>query len=69
MMITEPNAFVAEVLRPNQFDAWLSGAAGKEALVPAAEDMLAKRPVSKRINSSRTLKHDPALIEPVALAA
>jgi hypothetical protein len=31
--------------------------------------MLAKRPVSKRINSSRTLKHDPALIEPVALAA
>jgi putative SOS response-associated peptidase YedK len=75
-MITEPNAFVAEVhdrmpvlLRTDQFDAWLSGAAGKETLMPAAEDMLAKRPVSKRINSSRTAKHDPTLIEPVALAA
>ena len=39
------------------------------AIVPAAEDMLAKRPVSKRINSSRTAKDDPTLIEPVALAA
>ena len=76
MMITEPSAFVAEVhdrmpvlLRTDQFDAWLGGAAGKETLMPAAEDMLAKRPVSKRINSSRTAKHDPTLIEPVALAA
>ena len=42
MIITEPNRFVAEVhdrmpvlLRPEQFDAWLDGSAGKEVLVPA----------------------------------
>ncbi len=55
MVITQPNAFVAEVhdrmpvlLRPDQFNAWLDGSAGKKVLVPAAEDMLQKRPVSKR---------------------
>ena len=39
MIITEPNRFVAEVhdrmpalLRPEQFDAWLDGSAGKEVL-------------------------------------
>jgi putative SOS response-associated peptidase YedK len=76
MVITEPNAFVREVhdrmpvlLRPDQFSAWLNGAAGKEMLVPAAEDMLNKVPVSQRINSSRTPGDDPTLIQPVALAA
>jgi len=76
MIITEPNAFVAEVhdrmpvlLRPDQFDAWLDGSAGKEVLVPAPEDMLQKRPVSKRVNSSRARKDDPTLIEPIGLAA
>jgi putative SOS response-associated peptidase YedK len=34
--------------RPDQFDAWLDGSAGKEMLVPAAEDMLHKWPVSQR---------------------
>ena len=76
MIITEPNRFVAEVhdrmpvlLRPDQFDAWLDGSAGKEMLVPAAEDMLTKVPVSQRVNSSRAPNDDPTLIEPVALAA
>jgi len=76
MIITEPNKFVAEVhdrmpvlLRPDQFDAWLDGSAGKEMLVPAAEDMLNKVPVSQRVNSSRAPNDDPTLIEPVALAA
>ena len=76
MIITEPNKFVAEVhdrmpvlLRPDQFDAWLDGSAGKEILVPAAEDMLNKVPVSQRVNSSRAPNDDPTLIEPVALAA
>jgi putative SOS response-associated peptidase YedK len=76
MIITEPNRFVAEVhdrmpvlLRPDQFDAWLDGSAGKEMLVPAAEDMLNKVPVSQRVNSSRAPNDDPTLIEPVALAA
>ena len=76
MIITEPNRFVAEVhdrmpvlLRPYQFDAWLDGSAGKEMLVPAAEDMLNKVPVSQRVNSSRAPTDDPALIEPVAIVA
>ena len=44
MIITEPNCFVAEVhdrmpalLRPDQFDAWLDGSAGKGVLVAAPE--------------------------------
>ena len=76
MVITEPNKFVAEVhdrmpvlLRPDQFDAWLDGSAGKEVLVPAAEDMLNKVPVSQRVNSSRAPGDDPTLIEPIGLAA
>lgn len=40
-----------------------------ELMKPAAEDALQKWPVSKRINSSRTQKDDPTLIEPVSLAA
>ena len=76
MIITEPNKFVAEVhdrmpvlLRPDQFDAWLDGSAGKEILVPAAEDMLNKVPVSQRVNSSRAPNDDPTLVEPVTPAA
>ena len=76
MVITEPNSFVADVhdrmpvlLRPDQFDAWLDGSAGKEVMVPAAEDMLQKWPVSKKVNSSRTPADDPSLIKPVDLAA
>ena len=76
MIITEPNKFVAEVhdrmpvlLRPDQFDAWLDGSAGKDMLVPAAEDMLNKVPVSQRVNSSRAANDDPTLIEPIRLEA
>lgn len=76
MIITEPNQFVAEVhdrmpvlLGPNQFDAWLSARAGKEVLVPAAEDALRKWPVSKRVNSSRAPDDDLTLFEPIKLAA
>jgi putative SOS response-associated peptidase YedK len=76
MVITEPNTLVREVhdrmpvlLRPDQFDAWLDGSAGKEMLVPAAEDTLKKVPVSQRVNSSRAPGDDATLIEPVALAA
>jgi putative SOS response-associated peptidase YedK len=74
MVITEPNNFVAEVhdrmpvlLQPDQFDACLDGSAGKEVMVPAAEDMLQKWPVSKKVNSSRTPADDPSLIKPVDL--
>lgn len=70
MLITEPNAFVAEVhdrmpvlLQPSQFEAWLSGKAGKEILRPAPEDTLRKWSVSRRVNSSRAADDDEALIE------
>ncbi len=75
MVITEPNKFVAEVhdrmpvvLEKSQFDQWMNGTPDEaaELMKPAPEDMLQKWPVSKRINSSRTPKDDPTLIEEVA---
>lgn len=75
----EPNKFVGEVhdrmpvlLKRDQFDAWMRTNDVNEAgalLKPAAEDVLVRRPVSKRINSSRTPKEDAILIEEVQLAA
>jgi putative SOS response-associated peptidase YedK len=74
MIITEPNEFVAEVhdrmpvlLGEGQFDQWLSGKAGIEYLKPAANDLLQKWPVSKRVNSSRAPDDDPTLIDRVPL--
>ena len=47
MVITETNAFVAEVhdrmpvlLAEEDYEPWLSGAAGLELLKPAADDLL-----------------------------
>jgi putative SOS response-associated peptidase YedK len=45
------------------FEPWLSGSAGLELLKPAAEDLLQRWPVSKRVNSSRAPDDDPTLIE------
>ena len=74
MIITEPNKFVAEVhdrmpvlLDGKDYEPWLSGKAGLELLKPAAEDVLQKWPVSKRVNSSRAPDDDPTLIERIAL--
>src|SRR5436305_11948636 len=77
MVITEPNRLVAEVhdrmpviLERDQFDTWMRTNDASEAaalLKPAAEDVLVKRAVSKRVNSSRTPKDDPTLIEEVEL--
>ena len=60
MIIAEPNGFVAEVhdrmpvlLTEQDYEPWLSGEAGAELLRPAAEDLLQRWPVSKRVNSSR----------------
>jgi putative SOS response-associated peptidase YedK len=70
MIITEPNAFVAEVhdrmpvlLSEDDFEPWLTGKAGLEALKPASDDLLQRWPVSKRVNSSRAPDDDPTLIE------
>jgi putative SOS response-associated peptidase YedK len=73
MIITEPNNFVAEVhdrmpvlLGENDYEPWLSGAAGAELRKPAAENLLQRWPVSKRVNSSRAPDDGPALIEEVS---
>jgi putative SOS response-associated peptidase YedK len=74
MIITKPNKFVAEVhdrmpvlLAEKDYEPWLSGKGGLELLKPAAEDMLQKWPVSKRVNSSRAPDDDPTLIDQIAL--
>jgi putative SOS response-associated peptidase YedK len=76
MLITEPNKLAAEIhdrmpaiLEAENFAPWLSGDAGEELLVPAADERLQVVPVSKRVNSSRADASDEALIEPVELAA
>jgi putative SOS response-associated peptidase YedK len=74
MIITEPNKFVAEVhdrmpvlLVEKDYEPWLSGKAGLALLKPAAENVLQKWPVSKRVNSSRAPDDDPTLIDKVAI--
>jgi putative SOS response-associated peptidase YedK len=72
MIITEPNDFVAEVhdrmpviLDRPDFGAWLDD--GEIALLkPAANDVLRRWPVSKRVNSSRAPDDDPSLIQAIA---
>jgi putative SOS response-associated peptidase YedK len=73
MIITDANEFVGKihdrmpvVLRPKDFDAWLTGHAGIERLRPAANDWLQMWPVSRRVNSSKAADDDPTLIEPIA---
>ena len=72
MIITEPNAFTAEVhdrmlvLEERDFEPCLSGSAGVEMLKPAANDMLQRWPVSKRVNRSRASSDDSTLIDAVA---
>jgi putative SOS response-associated peptidase YedK len=78
MVITAPNEFAAQVhdrmpviLEKHNFEQWLRGTPGEAAALmkPANEDVLVRRPVSKRVNSSKTAKDDPTLIEEVKLAA
>jgi len=76
MIITEPNEFVAEVhdrmpvlLKPDQFDHWLSGEMTVEELKPAPNDYLQRWTVSKRVNSSKADKDDPTLVDPAKQAA
>lgn len=76
MIITEPNDFVAEVhdrmpalLKPDQFDAWLSGEMEAKDLKPIDNDYLQRWPVSKRVNSSKADAEDSSLIERIDVAA
>jgi putative SOS response-associated peptidase YedK len=74
MIITEPNKFVAEVhdrmpalLTEKDFEPWLSDVAGRELLKLAAEDLLQRWPVSKRVNSSRAPDDDSTLIDRISV--
>jgi putative SOS response-associated peptidase YedK len=75
MIITVPNDFVAEVhdrmpvLKPEQFEHWLSGEMGVEELKPVDNGYLQRWPVSKRVNSSKADSNDPTLIDAVKHAA
>jgi len=73
MIITAPNAMVAEVhdrmpvvLEPDQFTPWLENQAGLEILVPTGEGVLERWPVS---NSSKAPKDDETLTQPVDVEA
>src|SRR6266851_2963714 len=73
MVITDANEFIGEfhdrmpvVLESDQFEPWLSGSAGLEMLKPAANDVLQRWAVSKRVNSSRASDDDATLINPQA---
>jgi putative SOS response-associated peptidase YedK len=54
------------VLEADQFEPWLTGRAGLELLKPAANDVLQRWPVSKRVNSSRASDDDSSLIEQIS---
>jgi putative SOS response-associated peptidase YedK len=74
MMIGEANKVSADVhdrmpviLEPAQFESWLSGEARLKLPKPAAENVLNKHPVSKRVIRSRASDADATLIEKVTL--
>ena len=76
MIITEPNDFVAEVhdrmpvlLKPEQFEHWLSGEMDVDELKPIENGYLQRWPVSKRVNSSKADSNDPTLTDAVPQAA
>jgi putative SOS response-associated peptidase YedK len=56
------------LLRAEDFDAWLNGSLGSEALRPAAESALREWTVSKRVNRTGVGDDDPATVEKVEAA-
>ena len=53
------------ILPEEQHDAWLSGEAGKETLVPYPADRMKAWPVSSRVNSPKN--DDAEIIAPVEI--
>jgi putative SOS response-associated peptidase YedK len=71
-IITSANEFTRTIhnrmpalLREEDFEPWLSGAAGAEVLKPADEDYLRMWPVSSRLDENGSCD-DPTLIEAIA---
>jgi putative SOS response-associated peptidase YedK len=56
------------LLTPDDFDGWLDGSLGPEALRPAAESALREWVVSSRVNRTGRGADDPTIVEPVAEA-
>lgn len=72
IIVGEPVKVAAEqhdlmpvILKPTQFESWLSGQTGPELLNPADESMLNKHLAPKRINRSRASDTDDTSIEKV----
>ena len=57
------------ILDPKDFDGWLDGSLGAEALKCASEIALREWLVSKRINRTGVGDEDPTIIEPLSPAA
>jgi putative SOS response-associated peptidase YedK len=53
------------ILDEKDFDAWLDGSLGSEALKCAPESALRGWPVSTRLNRTGVGDDDPTIIEPV----
>ena len=51
------------LLRAEDFDAWLNGSLGADALRPAAESALREWSVSRRVNRAGVGEDDPTIIE------
>ena len=66
-MVAEVHDRMPVVLEPDQFTPWLENEAGLAILTPAAEGLLQRWPVSKRVNSSKALKDDETLTQPVEI--
>ena len=54
------------LLGADDFDGWLDGSLGPEALCPAAEGALREWVVSSRVNRTGHGDDDPTIVEPVA---
>lgn len=50
------------ILKPDQFDRWLSGEMTHNELEPAAEELLRERMVSRRVNKAGEGDDDPAVL-------
>ena len=55
-------------LRGPDFDAWLDGSLGANALRPAAESALREWPAARRVNGAGVGDYDPTIIERVDAA-
>jgi putative SOS response-associated peptidase YedK len=57
------------LLQPQDFDAWLDGTLGADALKPASEGALREWVVSRRVNRTGEGDDDPAIVSPTEVSA